>query len=138
MNRPVIHRHSLHDALLHLCETPLTTTGELAQLIRVPVSTLHDQLGKQGLVDWRLHQLDALGARPRRRYFPTPAGLLAVGVDRAGLLRLYPVSKRRFRLLTEQLDSVAVLYHVAAFSAEADPERQRERVDHYRRTYGAC
>ena len=48
------------------------------------------------------------------------------------LLRIYPVSKQWFRLLAERLDSVAVLYHVAALIAEADPERQPVRVDHYR------
>ena len=33
----------------------------------------------------------------------------------------YPVSQEWFRLLTERLDSVAVLNHVAAFIAHADP-----------------
>ena len=42
------------------------------------------------------------------------------------------MSKQWFRLLTERLDAVAVLYRVAALIAEADPERQPVRVDHYR------
>ena len=128
----------LHAALLYLCVAPLTTTRELAQLNRVPVSTLRDRLDKlseRGLVDSRLHRLDALGPRPRRRYFPTPAGIQALADDEPDLqrlLRIYPVSKQWFKLLAERLDAVAVLYHVAAMVAEADPERQPVRVDHYR------
>ncbi|MYB77497.1 MAG: MarR family transcriptional regulator, partial [Chloroflexi bacterium] len=125
----------LHDALLYLCEAPLTTAGELARLRRVPASTLRDQLvklSKRGLIDCRPHRLDALGPRPHRRYFPTAAGIRAVGIDGSGLLPLYPVSKQWFKLLAERLDSVAVLYRVAAMIAEADPEQQPLRVDHYR------
>ena len=121
--------------LLHLCEAPLVTAGELARLRRVPVSTLRDQLVKlsrRGLVDSRRHRLDALGPRPHRRYFPTAAGIRAVGIDGSGLLPLYPVSKQWFKLLAERLDAVAVLYRVAALVAEVDPERQPVRVDHYR------
>ena len=129
---------NLPDALLHLCEAPLTTAGELAQLIRVPVSTLRDQLDKlseRGLVDSRLHRLDVLGLRPRQRYFPTPAGLKALADDQREpqhLLRVYPVSKQWFKLLADRLDAVAVLYQVAAMIAELDPEQQPMRVDHYR------
>lgn len=125
----------LHDALLHLCEAPLTTAGELARLRRVPVSTLRDQLVKlsrRGLVDSRPHRLDALGPRPHRRWFPTAAGIRAVGTDGSGLLPLYPVSKQWFKLLAERLDSVALLYGVAALVSEADPEQQTVRIDHYR------
>lgn len=128
----------LRDALLSLCEAPLTTAGELAQLTRVPVSTLRDQLAKlseHGLADSRPHRLAILGSRPQRRYFPTSAGIRAIAdeeADEQRLLRIYPVSKQRFRLLTERLDAVAVLYRVAALVAEADPERQPVRVDHYR------
>ena len=128
----------IHAALLYLCEAPLTTAGELAQLNRVPVSTLRDRLDKlseRGLVDSRLHRLDALGPRPRRRYFPTVAGIRALADDEADLqrlLRIYPVSKQWFKLLAERLDAVAVCYHIAAMIAEADPERQPVRVDHYR------
>ena len=129
---------SLHDALLHLCEAPLTTAGELAQLIRVPVSTLRDQLDKlseRGLVDSCLHRLEALGPRPRRRYFSTASGIRSLAGDEAGverMLSLYPVSKQWFKLLAERLDAVAIVYHVAAMIAEADPEQQTVRVDHYR------
>ena len=101
----------------------------------MPASTLRDQLVKlnqRGLVDCRPHRLDALGPRPHRRYFPTAAGIRAVGIDGSGLLPLFPVSKQWFKLLSERLDSVAVLYHVAALVAEVDPERQPVRVDHYR------
>ena len=140
-SRPVPTKHltdGLNDALLHLCEAPLTTAGELAQLIRVPVSTLRDRLDKlseRGLVDSRLHRLDALGPRPRRRYFPTAAGIRALADDEADLhrlLRIYPVSKQWFKLLAERLDAIAVCYHIAAMIAEAEPERQPVRVDHYR------
>ena len=55
-----------------------------------------------------------------------------MGIDAEELLPLYPVSKQWFKLLAERLDSVAVLYYVAALVAEADPARQPVRVDHYR------
>ena len=42
------------------------------------------------------------------------------------------MSREWFRILTERLDAVAVLYHVAAMIARADPERQPVRVDHHR------
>ncbi len=128
----------INGALLNLCEAPLTTAGELAQLNRVPVFTLRDQLDKlseRGLVDSHLHRLDALGPRPRRRYFPTTAGIRALADDEPDLqrlLRVYPVSKQWFELLAERLDAVAVLYQVAAMIAELDPERQPVRIDHYR------
>ena len=131
-------RGGLRGALLGLCEAPLTTAGELAQLTRVPVSTLHDQLAKlseRGLADSRPHRLAVLGSRPQRRWYPTAAGIRTLAVDEDDerrLLRIYPVSKQWFRLLTDRLDSVAVLYHAAALVAEADPERQPVRVDHYR------
>ena len=76
-----------------------------------------------------------LGPRPRRRYFPTQAGIRTLADDEADLqrlLRLYPVSKQWFKLLAERLDAVAVLYYVAAMIAEADPEQQPVRLDHYR------
>ncbi len=140
-SRPVPTKHltdGLHDALLNLCEAPLTTAGELVQLIRVPVSTLRDRLdklGARGLVDSRLHPLDALGPRPRRRYLPTTAGIRALSDEEPDLqrmLRSYPVSKQWFKVLAERLDAVAVCCHVATMIAEADPERQPLRVDHYR------
>jgi hypothetical protein len=128
----------LYDALLFLCETPLTTVGELAHLRRMPASTLRDQLVKlteRGLVNARSHRLHVLGSRPQRRYFPTPGGIRAMADDKDDqqrLLHVYPISKQWFRLLTDRLDAVAVVYHVAALIAEADPERQPVRVDHYR------
>ena len=42
------------------------------------------------------------------------------------------MSREWFRLLTERLDAVAVLYHVAAMIARADPPGQPVRVDHHR------
>ena len=41
------------------------------------------------------------------------------------------MSRQWFRLLAERLDAVAVLYHVAAMIADADPEESPVRVDHY-------
>ena len=128
----------LHGALLRLCEAPLTTAGELAQLTRVPTSPLREQLAKlseRGLADSRLHRLAVLGSRPQRRWFPTFAGIRALADDeddQQRLLRIYPVSKQWFRLLAERLDAVAMLYCVAALVAEADPKRQPVRVDHFR------
>ena len=37
------------------------------------------------------------------------------------MLRAYPVSKQWFRMLAERLGAIAVLYHVAAMVADADP-----------------
>ena len=42
------------------------------------------------------------------------------------------MSREWLRLLGERLDAVAVLYHVAALIARADPEQQPVRVDHHR------
>ena len=125
----------LHDALLLLCEAPLTTARELARLRRVPVSTLRGQLVKlteRGLVNYRPHRLDVLGPRPHRRYFPTDAAIQGVGMDRDGPLPLYPALKQWFKLLAELLDSVAVLNHTAAQVTAVDPELQAVRVDNYR------
>ncbi|MCY3570168.1 MAG: hypothetical protein OXH19_02355 [Chloroflexi bacterium] len=85
--------NELHDALLHLCEAPFTTAGELGCLRRVLDSTLRDQpvrLSRRGLVDSEPHRLDALGPRPYRRNLPTPVGIRAVGVDGAGMLPPLP------------------------------------------------
>ena len=112
---------------------------ELSRLVRVPTSTLRERLeklAKRELVDSVPHHLSVLGTRPQRRYFPTEKGVIAGGVATKGqahMLRAYPVSKQWFRLLAERLDAVAVLYHVAAMVAEADPHQKPVRVDHYRR-----
>ena len=42
------------------------------------------------------------------------------------------MSREWFRLLTERLDAVAVLYHVAAMIAGAEPDAKPVRVDHHR------
>ena len=42
------------------------------------------------------------------------------------------MSREWFRLLTERLDAVAALYHMAAMIAHADPQGQPVRVDHHR------
>ena len=129
----------LEDTLLLLCATPLATVRELSCIGRTPASTLRDRLAtlaQRGLVDSVPHRLGLLGPHPQRRYFPTPAGLTAASAataDPAAFLHVYPVSRQWFRLLAARLDAVAVLYHVAALVAAADPHGQPVRVDHCRR-----
>ena len=129
---------ALEDTLIDLCATPLTTVRELSRLVRVPASTLRDRLQKlaeRRLVDSVSHQVRALGNKPRRRYFPTEKGIIAGGAATRGkdyFLGLYPVSRQWFRLLAERLDAVAVLYHVAAMTADVDPYKKPVRVDLYR------
>ena len=132
-------RESLEEALLLLCAAPLTTVDELSRLVRVPASTLREQLeklAKRGLVNSAPHHLSVLGPRPLRRYFPTEKGVIAGGVATKGeahMLRAYPVSKQWVRLLAERLDAVAVLYRIAAMVADSDPHNDPMRVDHYRK-----
>ncbi len=131
-------RRRLEGALLLVCATPLATVDELARFERVPASTLRERLDKlvnRGLVDTASHHLGALGSRPQRRYFPTDKGVTAAGAATQGrkhMLTAYPVSKQWFRLLSERLDAVAVLYRVAAMVADADQHQNPVRVDHYR------
>ena len=89
----------------------------------------------RGLVDSVSHQVIALGARPRRRYFPTEKGIIAAGAatkEQDKFLRLYPMSRQWFRLLAERLDAIAVLYQAAAMVAEVDTLKKPVRVDLYR------
>ncbi len=137
---PAKHRlsDSQKDALLLLCAAPLANVKELARFGRVPESTLRDRLDRlaaKGLVDSVSHRLPELGTRPHLRYFPTDQGVMAAAQgeqepDR--FLSKYPVSRQWFRLLTERLDAVAVVYHVAALIADADQSGQPVRVNHYR------
>ena len=129
---------TLEDALRLLCAAPLATVEELSAFGRVPATTLRRRLGKlaaSGLVDSVPHHLGSLGTNPRRRHFPTEKGIEAAAQVEHGteiFLSEYPVSREWFRLLTERLDAVAVLYHVAAMIANADPQGQPFRVDHHR------
>ena len=131
-------RRNLEGALLLLCAAPLATVDELSRFGRVPASTLRERLeklAKRGLVDTVSHHLGALGSRPLRRYFPTDKGVTTAGAATQGrqhMLTAYPVSKQWFRLLTERLDAVVVLYRVAAMIADADPRQDDVRVDHHR------
>ena len=128
----------LRGTLLLLCATPLATVEELSCFGRVPGSTLRDRLARlteRELADSIPHRLSALGPHPRRRYFPTEKGIVAAGAATKGrehMLEIYPVSRQWMRLLAERLDAVAVLSHVAAMVAEADPSGDPARVDHYR------
>ena len=130
---------TLEDALRLLCAAPLATAGELSSFGGIPATTLRRRLAKlagRGLVDSVPHHLDALGPNPKRRHFPTERGIAAAANVEHGTERFlseYPVSREWFRLLTERLDAVAVLYHVAAVIARADPQGQPVRVDHHAR-----
>ena len=135
--RPVL-RRGQEDALLQLCAAPLTTVSELARFNREPPTTLRGRLERMTelrLVDSVSHRLGALGPKPQRRYFPTKDGLHGAAALEPGIksfLANQPVSRQWSRLLTERLGAVAVLYHVAALIADADPEGDPVRVDHYR------
>ena len=126
------------DALLQLCAAPLTTVSELARFNRVPATTLRgrlERLAELGLADSVPHRLGALGPKPPRRYFPTKRGIHTAAAFEwrtKSFLEDHPVSRQWFRILAERLDAVAVLYHVAALIADADPEGDPVRVDHYR------
>ena len=132
---PFLPRH-LSETLWALCEAPFTSVDELSRFNRVPASTLRGrlaQLRKRGLADSHPHRLAALGGRPQKRYFPTATGITALSDTTSDdVPRVFPVSRQWFRLLMERLDSVALVYRVAALVAEADPEKAPVRVDHYR------
>jgi len=129
---------TLEDALRLLCAAPLATVEELSFFGRIPKTTLRRRLAKlsqRGLVDSVPHHLGSLGPNPKQRHFPTEKGIEAAARVEHGTERFlseYPVSREWFRLLTERLDAVAVLYHVAAMIARADPEGKPVRVDHHR------
>ena len=129
---------TLEDALRLLCAAPLATVEELSAFGRIPATTLRRRLAKLaglGLVDSVPHHLGSLGPNPKQRHFPTEKGIEAAARAEHGTERFlseYPVSREWFRLLTERLDAVAVLYHVAAFVAKADDEGKAVRVDHHR------
>ncbi len=129
---------TLEDALRLLCAAPLVTVEELSSFARIPATTLRRRLAKLaslGLVDSVSHHLGSLGPNPKQRHFPTEQGIEAAARAEHGtesFLSEYPVSREWFRLLTDRLDAVAVLYHVAAMIARADPQGQPVRVDHHR------
>ncbi len=129
---------TLVDTLRLLCAAPLATVEELSAFGRIPKTTLRRRLAKLaglGLVDSVSHHLGSLGSNPKQRHFPTERGIEAAAGAEHGTERFlseYPVSREWFRLLTDRLDAVAVLYHVAAMIAHADPQGQPVRVDHHR------
>ena len=74
------------------------------------------------------HRLQLLSTRPQRRFYPTREGIVAAaGGDTQcePLLRLYPVSRQWFRVLSDRLDSVALL--VAKLGAGDLPVRVEHR-----------
>ena len=129
---------ALEDVLRMLCAAPLATVEELSSFGRISATTLRRRLAKlsqNGLVDSVSHHLGSLGPNPKQRHFPTERGIEAAARVEHGteiFLSEYPVSREWFRLLTERLDAVAVLYRVAAAVARADPEAKPLRVDHHR------
>ena len=129
---------TLEDTLRLLCAAPLATVEELSAFGRIPATTLRgrlERLTELGLADSVSHPLAALGPKPQRRYFPTKEGIHSAAELEPGVRRFLaeqPVSRQWFRLLTKRLDAVAVLYHVAALIADADPEGNPVRVDHHR------
>ena len=135
---------NLEDTLRLLCSATLSTAEELSAFGRVPATSMRRRLANlagRGLVDSVSHRLGALGPNPRRRHFPTARGIEAAARAEHGTERFlseYPVSREWFRLLTERLDAVAALYHVAAMIAHDDPQRQPLRVDHHRRDPATC
>ena len=72
-------------------------------------------------------------AEPQQRFVPTSDGIVAAAGGEARcerLLRLDPVSRRWFRVLAERLDSVALLYRVAAMIAEMGAGEEPVRIEH--------
>ena len=130
---------TLEDALRLLCAAPLATVEELSAFVGIPATTLRRRLAElagRGLMDSVSHHLGSLGPNPKRRHFPTGRGIEAAARVEHGAERFlseYPVSREWFRILTDRLDAVAALYHVAAMIARADPQQQTVRVDHHRR-----
>ena len=81
-------------------------------------------LERRGLAASVIHASDLL--RATRRYWLTAAGLRrlaeAEGIAPDELLRAYPVSAQRRRILMERLDGVAVIYRLASsIAAECGP-----------------
>ena len=121
-----------------LCHTPLATVDELSAFTRLPANTIRERLSRlsnRGLAESRAHRLQALGARPQQRFVPTREGIAAAAGSESGcerLLGLYPVSRQWFRVLAERLDSVALLYRVAAVIAELRAAESPMPVEHCR------
>ena len=121
-----------------LCHTPLATVDELSAFIRLPANTIRERLARlssRALAGSRAHRLQLLGARPQQRFFPTRDGIVAAAGSESAcerLLGLYPVSRQWFRVLAERLDSVALLYQVAAMIAELRPGESPMPVEHCR------
>ena len=85
-------------------------------------------LERRGLAASVIHASDLL--RATRRYRLTAAGLRrlaeAEGIAPDELLRAYPVSAQRRRILMERLDGVAVIYRLASsIAAEVGPIEMR-------------
>ena len=92
---PPLLTRGLRGALLVLCEAPFATVDELSRMRQAPVSTPRGRLAPL-----RERDLAALGE--------------TTGDD---MPRLYPVSRQWFRLLSERLDAVALVYALTAYRA---------------------
>ena len=129
--------YPLWQTLMMICRTPLITVEDLSELRHVPQSTLRDRLQtlkSYGYAASVQHRLRQFGPRPQLRWYPTQEGVReAVGDgELIKFLRVRPVSRQWFRLLAERLDSIAVIYRIAAKVASADAHQAPVRVDHYR------
>ncbi len=131
MSRP------LRQTLLMLCRTPLITVEDLSELRHVPQSTLRDRLRTLksfGYAESVQHRLRQFGPRPQVRWYPTQEGIIEAAGDGklSEFVRTRPVSRQWFQLLAERLDSIAVIYRIAAKVAIADAHGAPVRFDHYR------
>ncbi len=128
---------NLRRTLLLLCRTPLVNVEGLSYLRRIPKLTLRDRLrtlASYGFAGSLQHLLSQLGPRPQLRWYPTREGIRAAirDGDETEFLRFRPVSRQWVRLLSEWLDSIAVIYYGASLVAIADEHGAPVRVDHYR------
>ena len=117
--------------LRRLASMPFLDRLELAAVSGTPDRSAYDAvaaLERRGLAASVIHASDLL--RATRRYWLTAAGLRrlaeAEGIAPDELLRAYPVSAQRRRILMERLDGVAVIYRLASsIAAEVGPIEMR-------------
>ena len=113
--------------LRRLASMPFLDRLELAAVFGTADRSAYDAvaaLERRGLAASVIHASDLL--RATRRYWLTAAGLRrlaeAEGIAPDELLRAYPVSAQRRRILMERLDGVAVIYRLASsIAAECGP-----------------
>ena len=117
--------------LRRLASMPFLDRLELAAVSGTPDRSAYaavSALERRGLAASVIHASDLL--RATRRYWLTAAGLRrlaeAEGIAPDELLRAYPVSAQRHRILMERLAGVAVIYRLASsIAAEVGPIEMR-------------